>query len=82
MADFLGTLSVAAGNRAICKRHGGWGAGTSSYANLFERELSLEPFIDMRGRVRFVTGDELAPELQRRLPEDVAMAEPNHLEAA
>jgi hypothetical protein len=35
---------------------------------LVERELSLEPFIEMRGRVRFVTGDELAAELQRRFP--------------
>jgi hypothetical protein len=82
MADFLATLSVAAGNRAICKRHGLWGAGTSSHADFVERELSLEPFIDMRGRVRLATGDELAAELQRRFPEDVAMAKPRHLETA
>lgn len=35
---------------------------------LVERELSLEPFVEMRGRLRFVTGDELAAELQRRFP--------------
>jgi hypothetical protein len=35
---------------------------------LVERELTLEPFVDIRDRVRFVTGDELAAELQRRLP--------------
>lgn len=35
---------------------------------LVERELSLEPFIEMRGRIRFVTGQELATELQRRFP--------------
>jgi hypothetical protein len=35
---------------------------------LVERELSHEPFIEMRGRVRFVTSEELAAELQRRFP--------------
>jgi hypothetical protein len=36
--------------------------------HLVERELRLEPFIEMRGRVRFVTGEELAAEFQRRFP--------------
>jgi hypothetical protein len=33
-----------------------------------ERELRQEPFVEMRDRVRFVTGSELAAELQRRFP--------------
>ncbi len=36
--------------------------------HLVERELRLEPFVEMRGRVRFVTGEELAAEPQRRFP--------------
>ena len=33
-----------------------------------ERELTQEPFTELRGRLRFVTSDELAAELQRRFP--------------
>lgn len=35
---------------------------------LFERELTLDPFFEIRDRVRFVTGEELAAELHRRFP--------------
>jgi hypothetical protein len=36
--------------------------------SVVERELLQEPFTELRGRLRFVTGDELAAELQRRFP--------------
>jgi hypothetical protein len=36
--------------------------------DLVERELKMEPFNEIRDRVRFVTGEELAAELQRRFP--------------
>ncbi len=42
--------------------------GDEGDRHLVERELGMEPFIEMRGRVRFVTGEELAAELQRRFP--------------
>lgn len=43
--------------------------GDACDRHLVEWELRLPPFVEVRGRLPFVAGDELAAELQRRFPE-------------